>query len=103
MGILIPDISVTEKVVRSIVVYGFLLVAFRLSGKRQLGQMTPFDLLLVRNGRVLRANLRCEALTRRDLRAALRHHGVIALHEIRDAFLEEDGHVSVVTRPPTDE
>jgi len=43
----VPDISIAEKVVRSVVVYGFLLAAFRLVGKRQLGQMTPFDLVVL--------------------------------------------------------
>src|SRR4029077_12575780 len=50
--ILIPDLSVAEKLVRSVVVYLFLLVAFRLCGKRQLGQLSAFDLvvlLLTRN------------------------------------------------------
>lgn len=47
MTILIPDIPVIEKVVRSLVVYAFLLVAFRVSGKRQLGQMTAFDLVVL--------------------------------------------------------
>ena len=47
MNILIPDIPVVEKIVRSVVVYLFLLAAFRLAGKRQLGQMTAFDLVVV--------------------------------------------------------
>jgi uncharacterized membrane protein YcaP (DUF421 family) len=47
MDILIPDIPVLEKVVRSAVVYVFLLIAFRIAGKRQLGMMTPFDLVVV--------------------------------------------------------
>jgi uncharacterized membrane protein YcaP (DUF421 family) len=33
--------------VRTAVIYGFLLVAFRLAGKRQLGQMSPFDLIVL--------------------------------------------------------
>jgi hypothetical protein len=37
MDILLPEIAVAEKILRS-VVYGFLLVAFRLAGKRLLGQ-----------------------------------------------------------------
>src|SRR5713101_8021197 len=45
MNILVPDIAVAEKIIRSIAVYGFLLVAFRLAGKRPLGQMTAFDLI----------------------------------------------------------
>src|SRR5205807_866869 len=32
---------------RSVVVYVFLLVAFRLTGKRQVGQLTPFDLIVL--------------------------------------------------------
>jgi uncharacterized membrane protein YcaP (DUF421 family) len=157
LNILIPDVSVTEKLVRSVVVYLFLLVAFRLCGKRQLGQLSAFDLvvlliisnvvqnavigndnslgggligatailllnlvvayvtfrfrradrvvehsptLLVRHGRVLRDNLRRERLGPRDLRAALRHHGVVSIRDIRYAFLEEDGHVSVITGRP---
>ncbi len=34
MNILIPEIAVAEKVIRSVAVYVFLLVAFRLCGKR---------------------------------------------------------------------
>jgi uncharacterized membrane protein YcaP (DUF421 family) len=47
MGILIPDISVAEKLLRTVVIYGFLLVSFRIAGKRQLGQMSPFDLVVL--------------------------------------------------------
>jgi uncharacterized membrane protein YcaP (DUF421 family) len=47
VNLLIPDIPVLEKVIRSAVVYLFLLAAFRLAGKRQLGQMTPFDLVVL--------------------------------------------------------
>jgi uncharacterized membrane protein YcaP (DUF421 family) len=43
----IPDVPLVEKVVRSVVVYVFLLAAFRLVGKRQVGQMTPFDLVVL--------------------------------------------------------
>jgi uncharacterized membrane protein YcaP (DUF421 family) len=34
-------------VVRSAVVYGFLLIVIRLMGKRQIGQLAPFDLVLL--------------------------------------------------------
>ena len=47
MGLFVPDISVLEKIVRSAAVYLFLLFAFRLTGKRQVGQLTPFDLVLL--------------------------------------------------------
>lgn len=47
MGILVPEVSVLEKIIRPMVVYLFLLIAFRLAGKRELGQMTPFDLIVL--------------------------------------------------------
>src|SRR5580765_2370836 len=43
-GLAIP---VWQLVVRAGVVYGFLLVVVRLAGKRQLGQLAPFDLVLI--------------------------------------------------------
>lgn len=36
-----------EIIVRTSVVYAALLVGFRLTGKRQIGQMSPFDLVLI--------------------------------------------------------
>ena len=36
-----------ELIVRAVVVYGFLLVLLRLTGKRQVGQLAPFDLVLL--------------------------------------------------------
>src|SRR5258708_8902597 len=36
-----------ELIVRSLVVYAFLLVILRVTGKRQVGQLAPFDLVLL--------------------------------------------------------
>lgn len=36
-----------ELIVRAVVVYAFLLVLLRLTGKRQIGQLAPFDLVLL--------------------------------------------------------
>src|SRR5262245_16569378 len=46
-SIWLPEISVWEKVFRSLVVYVFLLGAFRIMGKRQVGQLTSFDLVVL--------------------------------------------------------
>ncbi len=40
-------IPVWELIVRSALVYGFLLLLLRLTGKRQVGQLAPFDLVLL--------------------------------------------------------
>ena len=45
MNILVPEIAVAEKILRT--VYGVLLAAFRLAGKGQLGQMTAFELIVL--------------------------------------------------------
>lgn len=36
-----------EFVLRALLVYGFLLIVLRLTGKRQVGQLAPFDLVLL--------------------------------------------------------
>lgn len=43
----LPEIPILEKIVRSVVVYLFMLLAFRVLGKRQVAQMTPFDLVVL--------------------------------------------------------
>src|SRR2546426_2564834 len=47
MSLFVPEIAVLEKVLRSVVVYLFMLLAFRFTGKRQVGQLTPFDLVVL--------------------------------------------------------
>jgi uncharacterized membrane protein YcaP (DUF421 family) len=42
-----PELPVLEKITRAAAVYVFLLVALRLTGKRQLGQMSSFDLVVL--------------------------------------------------------
>ena len=46
-GFLIPEVSIVEKIVRPLVVYIFLLAAFRVVGKRELGSISPFDLIIL--------------------------------------------------------
>ena len=41
------DMSVLEKVVRTVVVYAFLVVGLRLAGKRELAQLHTFDLVVL--------------------------------------------------------
>jgi uncharacterized membrane protein YcaP (DUF421 family) len=40
-------LPVTEKVLRPILVYAFLIVGLRLAGKRELAQLNPFDLVVL--------------------------------------------------------
>ena len=36
-----------EMIIRAVIVYGLLLILLRITGKRQIGQMSPFDLVLL--------------------------------------------------------
>ena len=42
-----PDVSILEKIIRPILVYFFLIVGFRLAGKRELAQLNAFDLVVL--------------------------------------------------------
>ena len=42
-----PDIPVAEKLIRTAIVYAFLLFGLRLAGKRELSQLNPFDLVVL--------------------------------------------------------
>ena len=39
--------SVFEKMLRPVIVYGFLVIGLRLAGKRELAQLNPFDLVVL--------------------------------------------------------
>jgi uncharacterized membrane protein YcaP (DUF421 family) len=67
----------------------------------------PPPLPLVKNGRLLRRNMRDELLTEDELMSQLRLQGVADLGEVREALIEGDGRISVVKHttevsPPTD-
>src|SRR4051812_35764458 len=47
MHLLRPETPWVGLVVRSVVVYVFLMIALRIAGRRELGQMTTFDLVLL--------------------------------------------------------
>ena len=40
-------VPIAEKVLRPIIVYAFLVIGFRLAGKRELAQLNPFDLVVL--------------------------------------------------------
>ncbi len=46
-SLMLPGIPIGEKLVRTILVYVFLLVGLRLAGKRELSQLNPFDLVVL--------------------------------------------------------
>ena len=91
MSNLVPDIAITDKVVRSVAVCLFLLIAFRVAGKRQLGQLTAIGSDNSLGGGLVGASV----IIARNWK-----EGITTLSEVRYAILEEDGHRSVIPRRP---
>ena len=90
--------SVTDGVIliSTIVFWNYALDwgAYRFAWVRRVAEPPP--LLLVRAGRVVRANLRKEMMTMDELMAKLREHGVDAVSKVKKAYMEGDGTVTVV-------
>ncbi len=86
--------------VSTIVAWNLLLdwLSFRFPRLRKWIQSS--EICLIRAGRVLHRNLRREFMTEDDLRAKLREYGVTDFNEVRAAFMESDGVVSVIKRQP---
>jgi uncharacterized membrane protein YcaP (DUF421 family) len=55
-------------------------------------------LVLVNDGRMLPRNLRRELLTSEELMSQLRLQGVETLDEVKKAYIEPDGRISVIKR-----
>ena len=46
-NLFVPELSVTEKILRPVLVYLFLVVVVRLAGRRELAQLNSFDLIVL--------------------------------------------------------
>jgi uncharacterized membrane protein YcaP (DUF421 family) len=68
--------------------------SFHVSAVRKLVEPPP--LLLVKNGRLQRRNMRHELITTEELWGKLRMQGVEDLAQVRSAFIESDGEISVL-------
>src|SRR5829696_7387156 len=64
----------------------------------------PAPLRLIKNGKLLRKNMRKELVTEDELMSQLREQGLDNLEKVKEAYLESDGQFSVVQnemkRPP---
>lgn len=68
--------------------------SFRFAAVRRFVEAPP--LMLIRRGRVLHRNMRREFVTMSELRSALREQGVGSFEEVRAAYMENDGKLSVL-------
>ena len=76
--------------------YLFNWLGYRFRGFQRFLHRPP--LALVRHGRLLRLNMERELLTQDELMSLLRKQGVQKLDDVKLAFMEPDGSISVITR-----
>ena len=65
--------------------------------------LRPAPLLLIKDGRMLRQNMRKELITVEELKGLLREQGIEHVAEVKKCCLEGDGHVSVIKKNPKDD
>ena len=58
----------------------------------------PKAIQLVRNGRILRRNLHHEHLAEEELMGKLREHGVDDVKDVKAAYIEPEGKISVIKK-----
>jgi uncharacterized membrane protein YcaP (DUF421 family) len=82
--------------VATIIFWDFALdwLSYKSPGFQRLIEPTP--LLLVKNGQLLRRNMRKELITEEDLLMQLREQGVSDISKVKEAYMESDGHISVI-------
>lgn len=69
-------------------------LAYHLPVVARLAQAPP--LLLVHHGRMLKRNLRKEFITAQELQSQLRQEGVEDIRQVKEAWMEGDGTISVI-------
>jgi uncharacterized membrane protein YcaP (DUF421 family) len=74
--------------------YVFDWLSFRFEWFSRLIEPTP--LLLIKNGKLLRRNMRKELITEDELMSQLREQGLDDPSKVKEAYMESDGQFSVV-------
>jgi uncharacterized membrane protein YcaP (DUF421 family) len=154
----VPGTSLVEKIVRPVAVYVFLIVILRVGGRRELGQLNAFDLvvlltlanavqnaiigednsliggfiggatlvilnlgvnwflyrhptldrriegepvLLVKDGQLVRENLKRELITEEELLSVVHRQGVDRFEACAEVILEASGTITVLARQPS--
>jgi uncharacterized membrane protein YcaP (DUF421 family) len=64
--------------------------------------LRPAPSLLIKDGRIRRANLRREMITEEELIQQLREQGIQKIQEVKESYIEGDGRISVITEDTKD-
>ncbi|AFY48223.1 putative membrane protein [Nostoc sp. PCC 7524] len=62
--------------------------------------LNPPPILLIKNGKIIRRHLQQELITEDELMSKLRQQGVELLDEVKLAYMETDGSISIITYEP---
>ncbi|HEX2531567.1 MAG TPA: YetF domain-containing protein [Burkholderiaceae bacterium] len=71
-------------------------LSYRFNAFRRFAE--PPLLCLISDGRMLKRNMRKEYISEEELWVKLREQGITELHQVKKAFLEPDGAISVIKR-----
>jgi uncharacterized membrane protein YcaP (DUF421 family) len=76
--------------------YAFDWLSYRFPWFNRLTEPPPLP--LIKNGKMLRRNMRRELITEDDLKSQLREQGLDDVEKVKEAYMESDGHISVVQK-----
>ena len=90
--------SITEGVVLVLTIVGWDTLLNWLSFRFKLFErlLTPLPLPLIKDGVLNRRNMRKEFITQEELHGQLRQQGISSVKDVKQAFLEANGEISVV-------
>lgn len=71
-------------------------LSFRFPGLR--GLLEPKPLRIIKDGRMLFRNMRHELITEDELWSSLRQQGIESLSQVKEAYMESDGKISVIQK-----
>ncbi len=86
--------------VASIAFWDYFLnwLGYRFSIVRRM--LRPPPLLLIKDGRLQKRNMRQEMITEDELMGRLRERGIERIEEVKKCYMEGDGRISVITADP---
>ena len=101
LGSLIPQENAFISAIVCIVTLGIINFAhergvFYSKKFRQLVEGEP--VLIVKDGKVLRSNMKKEMMTMENLKEAIRSNGLSGIEEVKIAVLETDGEISIIEK-----
>lgn len=90
--------SITEGIVliATLLFWNYLLDWISYNFPKTRRWIEPPPLLIVRNGKMLKRNMRREMITEEELMGELRKEGIEDIHQVKSMHMESDGHFSVV-------